>query len=174
MPHVVFLRAANVGGKNVFRPAQLATALAHLDAVNVGAAGTFLVRGKAPVATIRREILSRLPFELEMSVRPVREVLDLVRRRPFAGVTFSKDLRGWVAVLARPSRVRPAFPLSVPEGKAWSVRFDRVEGPFALGVWRRRPERFVSPNKVVEDALGIPATMRYWETIERIVKLVES
>jgi len=171
--HVVFLRAANVGGKNVFRPAQLAVALSHLDAVNVGAAGTLLVRGKAPAATIRREISERLPFDLEMSVRPVREVLDLIRSQPFAGVKFSKDLRGWVAVLARPSRARPAFPLSVPEGKAWSVRFDRIEGAFALGVWRRRPERFVSPNKVVEDALGIPATMRYWETIERVAELAE-
>ena len=163
----------NVGGKNVFRPAQLAVSLAHLDAVNVGAAGTFLVRGKAPAATIRREILARLPFTAEMSVRPVREVLDLVRSNPFAGVKFSKGTRGWVAVLAKPTRTRPVLPLSVPEGKAWSVRLDRIEGAFALGLWRRSEKGFVFPSKVVEDTLGVRATTRWWETLERIAKLVE-
>ena len=174
MPHVVFLRAMNVGGKNVFRPAQLAGALAHLDAVNVGAAGTFLVRGKAPAASIRREILARLPLPAEMSVRPIREVLDLVRSQPFAGVKFSKGTRGWVAVLSRPTRAKPALPHSVPEGKSWSVRLDRIEGVFALGLWRRPTAGFVFPSKVVEDLLGVRATTRWWETIERIAKLVES
>jgi uncharacterized protein (DUF1697 family) len=169
----VFLRAANVGGKNVFRPAQVAADLAHLDVVNVGAAGTFLVRGTASAASIRREILAQVPFDLEISVRPVREILELVRSRPFAGVTFSKDLRGWVAVLAKPPRTKPALPRSVPEGKAWSVRFDRVEGAFALGLSRRRPGVSVFPNKVVEDSLGVRATTRWWETIERIAKLIE-
>ena len=69
MGHVVFLRAANVGGRNVFKPAQLARDLAHLDVVNVGAAGTFVVRGKASAAAVRREILERLPFEPTMARR---------------------------------------------------------------------------------------------------------
>jgi uncharacterized protein (DUF1697 family) len=72
---VVFLRAANVGGKNVFRPAQLARALDHLDVVNVGAAGTFVVRGKASAARIRREIVALLPFEPSLAVVPAGEVV---------------------------------------------------------------------------------------------------
>ena len=99
MSHVVFLRAANVGGKNVFRPAQLAASLAHLEIVNVGAAGTFVVRAGASAAAIRREILARLPFEPAIAVRPGSEVVALVRSDPFRGVALSKDLRGWAAVL---------------------------------------------------------------------------
>jgi uncharacterized protein (DUF1697 family) len=174
MPHVVFIRAGNVGGHNVFRPARLAAALAHHDVVNLGAAGTFLVRGKAPAAAIRREILAALSFEPEVFVRPAGEILALVRSEPFARVRFSKDLRGWVAVLGRPSKARPTLPLATPAGKDWSVRFDRVEGAYALGLWRRRPGGFVSPNKVVEISLGVPATMRYWETIERVARLIEA
>ncbi len=172
MPHVVFLRAANVGGKNVFRPAQLAAELAHLDLVNVGAAGTFLVRGKATAAAIRREILARLPFEPAIAVRPAEEVLALVRSAPFRGVAFSKDLRGWVAVLAALPKARPALPLVAPAGKSWSVRFDRVAGAFALGLWHRRPRGFVFPNQVVERALGVPVTTRWWETFERVAALM--
>jgi len=31
----------------------------------------------------------------------------------------------------------------------------------------------VFPSKVVEDTLGVRATTRWWETLERIAKLVE-
>ncbi len=171
MGHVVFLRAANVGGRNVFRPAQLARDLAPLDVVNVGAAGTFVVRGKAPAARIRREILERLPFEPGVVVVPAKEILALVDGVPFAGVGFSKDQRGWVAVLDRKPRHPPELPLFDPGRKAWSVRFDRVDGRFAMGLWHRRPGGFVFPNQVVEKAVGGPATTRWWETIERVAAL---
>lgn len=174
MAHVVFLRAGNVGGKNVFRPAQLALALAHLDVVNVGAAGTFLVRAKAPASSIRREILAQLKFQPELAVIPAGEILDVIRTNPFSGVAFSKDQRGWAAVLCGKPKTLPALPLTVPAGRLWSVRFDRVEGPFALGLSHRRPGGFVFPNQVVEKALGIKATTRWWETIERVAKLIES
>jgi len=173
MAHAVFLRAANVGGQNVFRPAQLAAALAHLEVVNVGAAGTFVVRAKASAAAIRREFLDRLKFAPELMVVPASEILELVSGQPFKGVAFSKDLRGWGAVLGGRPKTRPKLPLMKPEGRAWSVRFDRVQGGFALGVWQRRPGSFVSPNLLVEKALGVPATMRYWETFERVAAALE-
>ncbi len=173
MPHVVFLRAANVGGKNVFRPAKLAADLAHLDVVNVGAAGTFVVRGKATAAAIRRDILARLPFEPEIAIRPGQEILALVKSKPFDGVTFSKDVRGWAAALCGPPKTRPKLPILKPPGKAWSVRFDRIEGAFALGLVHRRPGGSVFPNQVVDAALGVPATTRWWETIERVAEILE-
>lgn len=174
MAHVVFLRAANVGGKNVFRPAQLATSLAHLGTVNIGAAGTFVVREKASAAAIRRELVKRLPFECQMAIRPAREILDLVRRDPFVGVRFSRDLRGWVAVLGGKPKAVPTLPLGFPKTGTWSVRLERVDGAFAIGLWQRRPSGFVFPSNVVEDALGVPATTRWWETFGRIAAVVES
>jgi uncharacterized protein (DUF1697 family) len=170
--HVVFLRAANVGGKNVFHPAELAAALRHLDVVNIGAVGTFVVRSTAPEEEIRTEILKRLPFRPELSVRPAREIAALVDSRPFEGVAFSKDLRGWVAALAAPPAVRPALPLHDPPGAAWWVRFDRLDGAFALGLWQRRPGNMIYPNQLVEKVLGVPATTRFWETVEKIAKLL--
>src|SRR5436309_3290161 len=84
---------AAADGRNVFRPAQMAAALAHLDVVKVGAAGTFVVRGKATAAQIRREILAQLKFVPTVAVRPAREIVALVRSEPFAGAAISKDLR---------------------------------------------------------------------------------
>lgn len=173
MGHIVFLRAANVGGRNVFRPAQLARALEHLEVINVGAAGTFVVRKKASAATIRREILSRLPFETAVAVVPDREVVALVESDPFASVKLSRDRRGWVAVLDGRPRHRPELPVFAPAQRGWSVRFDRVQGRFTLGLWQRRPGGFVFSNQVVEKALGVPATTRWWETLQRVAALAQ-
>jgi len=174
MAHVVFLRAANVGGKNVFRPAQLAASLKHLDVVNIGAAGTFVVRGKASASAIRREILAKVPFELEIVVCPAREILALVASQPFRGVAFPKDQRGWVAALCGRPKSSPALPASAPAGKSWSVRLDRVDGGFAVGVYRRLPNSSVYPAGFLEKALGVSATTRWWETFERIAKILEA
>ena len=46
MALVVFLRGVNVGGHKAFQPTVLARALAALDVKSIGAAGTFVVRGK--------------------------------------------------------------------------------------------------------------------------------
>jgi hypothetical protein len=53
------------------------------------------------------------------------------------------------------------------------VRLDRIEGRFALGLWQRRPGGFVFPNQVVEKAVGVPATTRWWETIKRVADIIE-
>ena len=174
MAHVVFLRAANVGGKNVFRPAQLAASLKHLDVVNVGAAGTFVVRGKATPAAIRREILAHVPFDLDIVVCPDRDVLALIASEPFRGVALSKEQRGWVAALCGRPKSKPSLPVATPAGKTWSIRVERVDGPFAVGLWRRRPEGFVYPSDFLEKTLGVPVTTRGWDTLQRIAKILEA
>ena len=173
MSQVVFLRGVNVGGRNVFRPAKLVADLARLDVVNVGAAGTFVVRANASAAAVRAAILGELPFEPRMSIHRGADVLRLVDADPFAREKASKNLRRWVAPLDAKPKTIPPLPIAVPAKGAWSVRFDRVESGFALGLIRI-PQRkgFVFPTDVVEDALGVGATTRWWETLLKIAAIL--
>ena len=50
MSLVVFLRGVNVGGHRTFRPSILARELSAYGVLNVGAAGTFVVRKPGPRA----------------------------------------------------------------------------------------------------------------------------
>jgi hypothetical protein len=66
MALVVFLRGVNVGGHRTFRPSVLARELSEYDVVNVGAAGTFIVRKPQSRAEFRAALLPKLPFEADV------------------------------------------------------------------------------------------------------------
>ena len=68
MALVVLLRGVNVGGHRTFRPTTLAEQLKHLDAVNIGAAGTFVIRRPVTPAQLRAELARRLPFDAEIMI----------------------------------------------------------------------------------------------------------
>ena len=61
MALIVFLRGINVGGHRTFRPSILAQQLREYDVVNVGAAGTFVVRRAGSRSQFRTALLQKLP-----------------------------------------------------------------------------------------------------------------
>ena len=77
MALVVFLRGVNVGGHKTFRPTKLADQLKHLDAVNIGAAGTFVIRRPVTRAQLRAELASKLPFKAEVVICQGREIVGI-------------------------------------------------------------------------------------------------
>jgi len=164
----VFLRAVNVGGHQTFRPAALARELAPLAAVNIGAAGTLVIRKAMARAALRAELSRRLPFAAEVMICRAGEILDLVDLDPFASPASSDDARRMVTVMARRPRGQPDFPLIVPPAGAWQVRVIEVAGPFALSLWRPAKRAMLYPNAVIEKALGVAATTRSWGTFEKI------
>ncbi|MGE0455501.1 MAG: hypothetical protein AB7O37_14645 [Vicinamibacteria bacterium] len=172
MASVVFLRAANVGGHQVFRPSLLASQLAHLGVVNLGAAGTFVVPVRVSESVLRKEFARRLPFRTELMVCPGREVLDLVANDPFAAESRQPDLRFFVSVTAKSPRPRPALPLQKPEGEAWLVRLVGLHGRLFFGYWRRGPGAFPDPNTLVEKHVGMPATSRNWNTFVKLAQIL--
>ncbi len=57
MAPVLFMRGVNVGGHKPFRPAAFAKELSAFEVLNVGAAGTFIVRRTVSQATLRARVL---------------------------------------------------------------------------------------------------------------------
>ena len=94
MSSVVFFRAVNVGGHQSFQPGKLARELADFDVVNIGAAGTLVVRQNVSQAKLRDEILRRLPFKPELMICPAHDVLALARGNWFADSPPEKTWAG--------------------------------------------------------------------------------
>ena len=83
MTLVVFLRGVNVGRHKRFLPATLAKDLAAYDVVNVGAAGTFVVRAPVPQAALLAEIRMRLAFHADIIIVKGRELIEFAGSAPF-------------------------------------------------------------------------------------------
>ena len=172
MALVVFLRGVNVGGHKTFRPAVLAKGLQHLDAVNIGAAGTFVVRRPTSRTKLRDELARGLPFDAEVMICDGRDILRLVARNPFAGLPEEPDLVPFVSVMAKRSRSGPPTPISFPPTGTWLLKVLGTDNQFIFGVYRRHMKAIGYLGKI-DRLFGCPVTTRNWNTINAIAKVLD-
>lgn len=174
MASVVFLRGVNVGGNRKFQPSLLARALAPWDVVNVGAAGTFVIRKPIGEAAVRAGFVAQLPFETHLTICRGRDLLDLAAAKPFSNPPAGNDTRPYVSVLAKRPRSLPHLPISQPPGEKWQVRIVGVSGKLVLSLARRLGKTMLYPNEVVEKQFGTPATTRNWDTIVTLCEILKA
>lgn len=172
MALVVFLRGVNVGGHRTFRPSALAEQLKHLDAVNIGAAGTFVIRRAVSVAQLRTEFARRLPFETRMMVCQGRDIIRLQSGGFFAGYGVRPDVVRFVTVLSQSPRSAPPMPLTLPSTGKWLVKILAREHRFVVGLYRRHMKA-IGYLGSVDRIFGVPATTRNWNTITAIADVLD-
>jgi len=171
MALVVLLRGVNVGGHRTFRPSVMAKAL-KLDAVSIGAAGTFVIRQPITRTTLREELRRLLPFDAGVMICEGSEILRLASADPFNGRPSGPKILQFVSVMAKRMRSLPATPLVIPSAGEWSVKILDVHGRFVLGLCRREM-RGIGYLGQLEKILGVSATTRSWNTILRIAKALD-
>ena len=131
MALVVLLRGVNVGGHRAFRPTTLTRQLEHLDAVNIGAAGTFVIRQPITRTQLRAELARRLPFVAEIMICQGREIVGMISRNHFADQPVRPDIVRFVSVLSRRPRSAPSMPMSLPPRGRWLVKILARDNRFA-------------------------------------------
>jgi uncharacterized protein (DUF1697 family) len=170
---VVFLRGVNVGGHRTFRPSLLARELSDYDVVNVGAAGTFVVRKPGSRAAFRTALLRKLPVETDVVLCDGRDVLRLETENPFAAAPSSPDIVRFVTILSKAGSVRPALPVAFPSEGEWLVRVIAVDGQFVFGMYRRHMKTIGYLGRI-DKLFDGPATTRNWNTIMTIVRILKA
>jgi uncharacterized protein (DUF1697 family) len=173
MALVVFLRGVNVGGHRTFRPSILARELSGYDVLNVGAAGTFVVRKPGPRAKFRAALLRKLPFEAEIVLCEGRDLMRLEMENPFGTQPSPPDVVRFVSILSKAGGVRASLPVTFPSDGEWLVRVIASEGQFVFGVYRRHMKTIGYLGQI-DKLYGVPATTRNWNTIIAIMRILKS
>lgn len=171
MSSVVFLRAVNVGAANRCSTAAVAKQLAQFKVVNIGAAGTFVVQENVAPSSLRAAFASVLPFTCEIMICRGEEILSLAAKQPFVGQPAGPEITWFVDILHKPLQSPPVLPITLPQGRDWLLKVIAVERRFVLGLYRRQMKAISYLGKL-EKLLGVPATNRNWNTIEKAAKIL--
>ena len=171
MAHVVLLRGVNVGGHRTFRPAKLAEQLRHLGAVNIGAAGTFVIRRPITRAQLRAELARRLPFEAEIMICEGREIVRMMSQNHFADQPVRPDIVRFVSVLSQRPRSAPSTPMRFPSRGTWLLKILARDNRFLFGLYRRQMKA-ISYLGTLDRLFGVPVTTRNWNTITAVARVL--
>ncbi len=172
MALVVFLRGVNVGGHRVFRPARLPAELPELDLVNVGAAGTFVVRRRIAPAALRAALSRHLPFTADIMICRGEQIRALLAADPFAGQRLRPDDVRFVSVLGGRPELEPLLPMEFREGRRWLVRLIRRHDCFLVGAYRRHMKTIGYLGRV-DRVFDVPLTTRTWNTIQAVARVLD-
>jgi len=173
MALVVFLRGVNVGGHRTFRSSALAHQLERYAVVNVGAAGTFVVRNPGKTTAFAAALRRALPFETHVMICDARKLLRAHADRPFGSASARRDVVRFASVLSKAGPLQASLPLRIPRDGKWFVRILGVNHPFVFGEYRRHMKTIGYLGQI-DKLVGSPVTTRSWSTIETIVRILES
>jgi len=140
--------------------------------VNVGAAGTFVVRKPGPKAKFRAALLRKLPFEAEVVLCDGRDLIRLEIENPFGAELVRRDIVRFVSILSKAGGLRAALPVTFPPDGEWLVRVIASRNQFVFGVYRRHMKTIGYLGRI-DKLFGVPATTRNWNTILAVVRILK-
>ena len=173
MALIVFFRGINVGGHRAFRPSVLAKELGIYDAVNVGAAGTLVVRKPGSRAKFLAELRRKLPFEATIAFCDGSDLIRLEMDNPFGSEPPRADVVQFVSILSEAGRRRVSLPIALPEDGEWLVRIIGSKNRLVYGVYRRHMKTIGCLGQI-DRLFGAPATTRSWSTILSVLRILKS
>jgi uncharacterized protein (DUF1697 family) len=173
MALVAFLRGVNVGGHRTFRPSVLAREMSDFGVMNVGAAGTFVVRKPGSRAKFRTALQRKLPFETQVVLCEGRDLLRLETENPFPDESSAPDVVRFVSILSKAGGVRASLPVTLPSDGAWLVQVIACRGQFVFGMYRRHMKTIGYLGQV-DKLYCVPATTRNWNTMVAIMRILQT
>ena len=173
MTLVVFFRGINVGGHRAFRPTLLARELGAYDVVNVGAAGTLVVRKPGSRAEFLAELRRKLPFKAEIALCKASDLIRLEVENPFGAEPSRPDVVQFVSILSKTGRDKVVLPAAIPQSGEWFIRIIGSTNRLVFGVYRRHMKT-ISYLGQIDELFGAPATTRSWSTIRSVLRILKA
>src|SRR6202008_188150 len=171
MALIVFFRGINVGGHRTLRPTFRAKELAAYDVVNVGAAGTLVVRKLGTQARFVAELRRKLPFDAVVASCDSSELVRLEMDKPFRAERLRPDHVQFVSILSKDGRAKASLPATIPGDGEWFVRIIGARNRLVYGVYRRHMKTIGHLGRI-DELFGAPATTRSWSTILSVLRIV--
>ncbi|KAA3644672.1 MAG: DUF1697 domain-containing protein [Chloroflexi bacterium] len=173
MSFVALLRAINVGKRQIkmdalrgmFEDMGYSNVRSYIQSGNV----VFDTRARNTdkmAARISEHIESEVGFDVAVMVRTGEEIASIVEHNPFKHVELSKDIILYVSFLSEEPSVAAAAAFVDA-----STEYEKyvVDGPEAYILRDRRNKESPFSNNYLEKMLGVRATNRNWNTVNKLI-----
>jgi hypothetical protein len=151
----------------------LAKELSIYDAVNVGAAGTLVIRKPGVRAKFLADLRRKLPFEATIAWCDSRDLIRLESDNPFGSEPPRADVVQFVSILSGAGRGGVSLPIAIPESEEWLVRIIGSQNRLVYGLYRRHMKTIGCLGQI-DRLFGAAATTRSWSTILTVLRIVKS
>ena len=152
----------------------LAEALKHLGAVNIGAAGTLVIRRSMTQAEARAEVARNLPFVAEIVVCQGRDIAGLISKNPFKGLSVHPGVvRFGSACCPGALRLAASTPMRFPSSGQWLLKVLTRRKRFVIGMYRRHM-KVIGLLGALDRVYGASVTTRNWNTILAIARVLRN
>ena len=151
----------------------LARELVAYDVVNVGAAGTLVVRKPGSRAKFVAELRRKLPFEAEVAFCDGSDLIRLEMEDPFGAEPSRPGVVRFVSILSKTGRGKRRLPIVIPEVGEWFVRIIGSRNRLVFGVYRRHMKT-IGYLGHIDELFGAAATTRNWNTILSVLRILKA
>jgi len=177
--YVAFLRGINVGGNKLIKMADLREVFEAAGCKNVSTyiqSGNVIFAAKetnadALARKIEKKIQQSLGHQVTVMVRTAAELKACVKGDPFKNIKSGEGAAVFVTFMSAEPIKQPRLPFIIARE---NVEVLAIRNRTAFIVCRRKPNgTFGFPNAFLEKELGVAATTRNWNTVTKMLKLVE-
>ena len=172
--YFAFLRAINVGGKNIIKMGDLKKIFESLGFQNVK---TYIQSGNVIFETrekSKKKIIKRTEKELHkylgedvlVFLRTFPEIEAIIKSNPFKKIKTASSTKLYLSFLRTELKNKPKLPYLSAKKDIELIAIGNCD------LYCITPEingRFGFPNNFVEDYFGVAATSRNWKTINKII-----
>ena len=176
MRYVAFPRGINVGGRNIVKMDELRKVFESLGGKNVKtllASGNVLFEcAEKDSLTLRKlieeKMKQRFGLVVNVIIRTMDEIQELIDSNPFARVKVTPDTRLYVTFLSEESKSGLKIPYESPERDFKILRVTSTEVCSVLTLSPAR--RSVDVMSILEKEFGRNVTTRNWNTVQKLLR----
>ncbi len=175
--YIALLRAVNVTGHQVIKMEDLRNMFSAMKLKNVS---TYIQSGNVIFDSpetdeaklqknIHRQLAKALGYEVDFFLRTIEEMETIIKQNPMKDVTLPGKTMTYVTFLA-----------GVPD-KTKAKTLEAISNPLEVVKVKNREvyymcrkdttEKLKFANKITDKLLGMPGTMRNWNTVEKLAAM---
>ncbi|NQX58477.1 DUF1697 domain-containing protein [Paenibacillus qinlingensis] len=177
--YVAMLRGINVSGQKIIKMDRLRQLFESMNFTDVSTyiqSGNVIFEAEELDAAILRdrivhELKEQLTYDIPVIIRTPAELLEVVQDTPYAAVNVDENEQRYVTFLSQAPTEAALAKLDAAQSE---VDEYQVKGLTVYLLIRKNYGDSKFSNNFIEKKLGVSATTRNWETVNKLIQLADS